>query len=174
MRFTLTLIALAFLAPNIVAQTNKKGVDDYIMQNLKKSKTYKTQLVGKFLECKFDEVYFVEGFDKNKKLAERFVVFNENGAFAKSSGLIFWGAYKHPVLYYHSSDTLESSSDIEDLKITCYKGKFTFTNKPLQKQNAEKLQRIKKGEDPEKNIVEASGAGVLNFEDYLTENECKK
>lgn len=172
MKYFSTLVLSLMLI--ITSCKQNSSVDDFIKQEAKKSITTEKQLIGQFTNCKLTEVYFVEGFDKNKKLKERFIVYSKDGQYLINNGFIFWGSQKHPVLYSHQTDNIETQTDLVLLKITFSNNVFNFNNIELQKLNVEIQKKIENGTVSEEDISEAGGSASFIFQQYLDETNCGK
>lgn len=167
------LLSFAFF---IILNSCKQNtsIDEFVKNNIKESNKSQKYLVGKFPECNLSEVYFVEGFDVNNNLKDRMIIYNQNGVYSVNNKFLFWGAQKHPVLYYHNSDSLENQTDLENLKITFKNNKFTFSNIDLQKINIEIQKKVENGTVTEDDHIEAGGSGEYNFKQFLDDTNCGK
>ena len=161
------IITLVLFNLCLFAQLDSK-LNIYVKQTFLKSSTTKIQLVGKFPKCGYNEVYFIQGYNKNKKLVERFLIYKKGVAYYKTNELIIWGANDYRV-QYGIKDSIEEKSDLKNFIVTFKNGKFTFINKPQQVINAEK------SENPtEENIVELPTSMNATFDEFLTQNDkCK-
>ncbi|MBE7514990.1 MAG: hypothetical protein HS105_00020 [Chloracidobacterium sp.] len=138
-------------------------LDGYIQKAFVKSAKTQRQLVGKNFPCNLGDVFFVEGFDKNGKLVERYLVSNKDSSYSKSNNFIKWGAGYFQVSYEHQPEYKESNEESEiDLNILTIKslggGKFRFINR-----------YIYESKEPEK---ELTGNAELNLSEFLTQSNC--
>ena len=160
------MITITLLFNICLSAQNNSKLNNFVKQNFKKSSSTKTHYIGKFPKCNYLEVYFVQGFNRNKKLVERQMVYLQNGKYIVSNKFIIWGGEYSLVMYDFKGNKKETAFDLKNLNISYKNEKFTFSNLIIRALNAKKLKT-----PSEENESELSGSYEFTFKSYLEEIE---
>ena len=104
-------------------EINDAEIDNFIEMNLSKSISNKKYQVGKNSQytCGYDKIYFVEGFNADSEIKERFMIYIKDGVFIKSYEFIKWCSiqvgYTNSPEFNNKIGQIEQDKAIENLNI---------------------------------------------------------